>query len=960
MIDAVRSGLRVRPLLLVFGLLASAPACRAMSAEPEGLPRVRELAAALSEPASRTDTLLTLIALSRLLERAPPASADAVAPAVEAFVDDRAWLDRLAARHAQLPTRSTVLDPAAWFLQLELARRGIHPSHDNSPLGPEFPVLAARMFERSDERLAAALLPEALFHAEREAVSLWRQFQQRVALSEPYRRIAADLNGDWFDPWLAAEPPAPQRGRRGGAPLADAIESLRLMGWALVQPGPPDALRARRLRFDLQAAMPELGPEDARVAAQVLRLAVALEGLHEGHYLEFTQSLLWAATDLFDSHIHAPAGAPALAPWIADFVPRVSAALSREFNAVDPRLNSNLATAFDVAQELMDGEPGTGGPERLQAELADAMAQMVLLAPDFAFYFDQPVRRNVAERIDSCVAVAAARDAAGRPALTRQQFDGCLEGLVAMVDAQLRNAELAGQPRGPYGIQQLRRELELMPWQRVNYLFGYLHELAPSACVAPDDALPNPLEWAVLASVVAWFVAEAPVFLRTPENEALLERLEQRGIDLTRAMARQEDCIAGSATGPRDPVNLVLARYRDALEKLVQGVRSAEIAFRAERLRPGADIVLGGDVTQPTGYRPQELTIGPCARERTCEMTQPLEATRALSGLFPDLYLVADQSGLGSVEICYDDVAWVERRSEPVRSDQPAVSNYYGRFSFGLYGRYREGTEVETVFGARFVSPDEYRYLIAATDSAIREDACPSEWVGERIVTSRAQRKNLRLVPDRLTYLAAARHRPSELMLSNWSRGAEWRDWFVTGSGIERLAFTPDPGLADRLAAHLRTLYQAGQQSVYGALLRPPERATPARARAELHELLADVTTYKSLLRSMLVLMHPETLLESDAIRAMTEGQNGLLDESIVRGLRSFNAPVSVIQQAGNERLQRFETLWNEQPEALLRSGSVGVAVAHAMARLGQVVRAHFAVPAVLPAPALEDSPSGQ
>lgn len=943
---AATTGWPGRLALLVLGLITAMAGARAQDSavEPVQLPGLRVLAAALAEPASRADTLLTLISLSRLMERAPPGDANAVAAQLATFRDDRDWLDRLAARHQQVPVRSPVLDSAAWFLQQELGQQQIHPPHDISPLGPGFALLTSQMFDRSDERLAAAYLPEALFHAERLAVSIWQQFQQRVGDSEPYRRVAAELNSDWFDPWLAAEPPAPERTRSGEDPLNAAIERLRLMTHGMTQPGPPDALRARRLRFDVYSAMPGLEAQDVRAAAQMLRLASAIEGLHEGRYLEFTQSLLWIAAELLDTHAHEPGHAPRLAPLIAEILPSLSAALSREFNDIDPRLNSNLAAVFDVAQELADGEPGADGPTRLQDELADAVAQMALLAPDLAFYFDQPVRRRISEEIDICISVAAARDDTGRPTLTRQQYDGCLNSMVAMVDSQLRNAELAGQPSGPYGSEQLRRELELMPWQRVNYLLGYLHALSPVTCPPPAEPLPNPLDWAVLASLAAWFAADAPVFLRTPQNEALLARMQQHGVDLMRAMVRQVDCIGGSGAGLNDPVSVSLGQYRSAVEKLVQGIRSTEIRFRAERLKPGADVVLSGNAMQRTAYRTPDLSIRPCSADRVCEMTQPLETTRALVGLFPDRYLLADQTGLGSIEICYDDVAWVERRSEPVRPEESAVSNYFGRLSFRLLGRYREGPRLETVFGAQFTSPEEHHYLIAANEPEVLDDPCPTEHVGARIVTSRVREQRFRLVPDRLTYLAAARNRPSELMLSNWSRGAEWRDWFVTGIGVEPLAFSPDAALHDRLEAHLRMLYQAGQQAVYGELLRPPER-TPATASA-LPELLADVTTYKSLMRALLVLFYPETMLDSDGIRALTEGQNGLLDEIQVRRFRSANVPVSAIQEAGIERLQRFQALWKAQPEAVLRSGSVNVAVAHAMARLGSLNRAHFAPPA--------------
>jgi hypothetical protein len=101
--------------------------------------------------------------------------------------------------------------------------------------------------------------------------------------------------------------------------------------------------------------------------------------------------------------------------------------------------------------------------------------------------------------------------------------------------------------------------------------------------------------------------------------------------------------------GIKDPVRRSLANYRLALNDLVAGIHQAELDFRTRRLKPGADVALHGDASQATAYRTEGLVIGPCDPQAVCEMTGELEATRALVGLFPDPYLIADQTGLGRV-----------------------------------------------------------------------------------------------------------------------------------------------------------------------------------------------------------------------------------------------------------------------------------------------------------------------
>jgi len=258
-----------------------------------------------------------------------------------------------------------------------------------------------------------------------------------------------------------------------------------------------------------------------------------------------------------------------------------------------------------------------------------------------------------------------------------------------------------------------------------------------------------------------------------------------------------------------------------------------------------------------------------------------------------------------------------------------------------LKGRYREGEQSHEIFGATFVSPKEHNYLIAAATDEVLQDACPVEWVGHRIVTTRKDEPGFKIVPNRLTYLAASRSKPSELMNANWSKGEEWRDRFITGHGVSPLALDGDTGIHDRLGQHLRSLYQAEQKAIYGGMLSSSMSARDDEFRM-LNTLLHRVTTYKSLLQSVLTLFYPETMLDSDEVRAMLEGQNGLLDEVIIRRFRSNNAAISAIHEAGLTRLDRFQTLWKQQPEALVRSGSVPVSLAHAVARLNYVDQLYF------------------
>ncbi len=905
------------------------------------LPDSRQLAASLADQDSRQDTLLSLTALAYLLKLNPAPEAGQEAALVAFFRDSRSWLDRLAARYPRLPARSTVLDPAVHVLQKELWQHRLLPTPVVAALGPDYSDLLPLLFERDEERIAASFLPEALFRVEHSASRIWLEVSTQAAANATLAMALAQLSPDWFEPWTAAEPPARSAENDHPADLDAHFLSMQVLLDSLTLSEPPDQLRFRRLLFDIHRALPELQDAEARSAQQLLRLTVAVDGLYSGRYLEFSQSLLWIAADMLDRRAREETIDTRLAALLAAYLPKLSSHLARSFSEVDARINANLAAVFDVAQELQSGEPVAQRLEGLQLELSDAIAQLVLMAPDMAFYFDQPVRREIREEIDICISLMADRDAEERLKLSRDQFDGCMATMLDFSDKLLRTAELSGDQNGPFAVDQLARELELLPTQRINYLLGYMYDQAPSPCPAITQPLPNPLDWSTLAVMMTWFSMQAPVFMQTPANESRIHRMQEIGVGLMQVMSQQLDCLSGSAAGRSDPVSQVLAEYRAALESLVGGIRESELEFREMHLQAGADVVLSGGAQQRTAYRTEGLSIVPCDLAKSCEMTQPLEATRAMIGLFPDAYLLADQSGLGKLEICYDNISWVERRAERVRPDDPNVANYYGHLSFELKGRFHEGDSSRDIFGSTFISPEEHDYLIAAATDEVLQDNCPVEWVGTRIVTPRNDDEGFHLVPNRLTYLAASRTRPSELMNANWSKGEEWRDRFITGHGVRPIAFEVDKGIYDRLGEHLRSLYQAEQQAIYGGMLRSTLSNRNDDFRM-LNTLLHRVTTFKALLQAELVLFYPETMLDSDEIRAMLEGQNGLLDETIIRRFRSNNAAISEIHAAGLARLDRFQALWKQQPEAVVRSGSVPVSLAHAMARLNYIDQLYF------------------
>ena len=157
------------------------------------LPDMGRLVAALSDDESRVDTLLTLAVVAYMLAEVDIPGL----PEIEArWQDERAWLDQLAARFPTLPVRSSALDPTSWYVLLELDQHQINPPTLVSPQGPDTAVLTWQLFDRSDERLAAAVLPEVLMRMESESSRVWQDLVSRAGGDEAWLAIMKRVYAD--------------------------------------------------------------------------------------------------------------------------------------------------------------------------------------------------------------------------------------------------------------------------------------------------------------------------------------------------------------------------------------------------------------------------------------------------------------------------------------------------------------------------------------------------------------------------------------------------------------------------------------------------------------------------------------------------------------------------------------------------------------------------------------------
>ncbi len=602
-----------------------------------------------------------------------------------------------------------------------------------------------------------------------------------------------------------------------------------------------------------------------------------------------------------------------LVEWVEESLPAL--------RQIDADLPVVLAQMQDAAGYL-----AVPGADRMAAiaELSDAYARKVLFASDIGFYLEQPVREDIRRVLDEC-----SLDPGLVGPVPREVFDDCLERLTTVMVSELDREELVGG-NGPFAAEFLRRETGLVSWQRARYLDGHLDWRLQIGC-AESEWL-NTLEWSILTQYLSHWVPQRPIFFGTSRWRDATDAIAAVLDDGLASRASWIDCMTGMGGQRRDPVLRLLDRMERAHGVLATVMQEAQTQFFDEVTRPGADLDLDRPASQVTAYRPEGLTVQACPEMDTCGARAELSVSRALLGRFPNAFLLADQLGMGGLQLCYGNVGWVQREQRPARAGDERVANYHGHLSFELIGRFVRDDEPEVVFRQRLVASEPRHYLFAGADPELLDLPCPHGLAGESIA-SELPPGRMALVPNRLTYFVNLPTTAEAQLLANWDRGAEWRDWFVTGDRVEVLEQRDGNELALAVEAEMASLASRRERQLAGRLLNPmlPSANDPVGLA------MADITEYSALLRRMLELHYPRVLRHDDRIRGLVSGEAGIINRDRIRQFRDAGQPMLQVPVIGRERLDRLREMWLELPVELRESGQLAPELDHAMELLDEL-----------------------
>ncbi len=549
-------------------------------------------------------------------------------------------------------------------------------------------------------------------------------------------------------------------------------------------------------------------------------------------------------------------------------------------NAAHPALLSGVFTA--IRSKLTN-------PDYVDSELNRRIAQLLSGVRDLATYMEQPFRQAVHTQLEVCLNLSAEFPPLPAEPIQPNQLQGCLEDLRHWAVDEAASANLSGNLEGLYDSATLSRALQSPSWQIINYLKASSHE---AGCYDQQRAFVNPLEWLLASETAIWLFDRWPALMQEHRHLAPYQSMLQAGLRL------RDDNSCATQTQFSDQI----ARLASLWNKVKLDTDDYIRSYSQENLSAGSDINFFEPVTQFTQHVPEGFSIQACDTTSVCGAQVTLEPSSGLLALFPNHLRLAQQLGLGELRLCYDRIGWVERRTGPTHLDNNKIANFHGRLSMQLKGQFRG----ETVFVKQINSQQEYNYLFGENTAEVLDMYCPLPIIGKQIVTS-LDRGTFGLLPNRLTFLTAARASINQIITSNWNDGEEWLKKLDNETHSELLEFNPFDEVVSEVNSAFTVSTNQLQSQIYANLMIDDVSATRA------HPLVTsfnDYLTYREFLGESLRVNHPELLYFDARVQAVLFGSKRIPDGRSLQENFHQHTSINELYKQFDQRLAEVQGPW--------------------------------------------------
>ncbi len=542
--------------------------------------------------------------------------------------------------------------------------------------------------------------------------------------------------------------------------------------------------------------------------------------------------------------------------------------------------------------------------------LAQAYGALALIGSGLSAYLDQPVREQLRALYQRC--------ANSSLPITEDVQSECIEQIANLLRNDLESDELVGAT-GPLSPAFLRRELDLVNWQRARYLDSYLNWQLDSECALPEWF--NVLEWNL-------GVHYLEPLARGAGSEEIVRQLMAQNQTLMAQSTEWLDCIAGVGGERRDIILRLLAEHQQAVDALDEALSRAYDAYAAEALVAEAEIKLDAPVDPQTAYRNAALTIEPCHPSRVCGARATLPVSDGLLDLVPGGYWLAEQLRMGEVNFCYDKVSWIDRQQVPARHNDSGVANYSGRLRFSLEARFERSETTELIFSHRLASQPRAIYFFGQADEDRLSMDCPHGMDGQPI-ESELSGNDAGLVPDRLTYFTSVPTTTTAHFLANWTQGDDWQSQLAEGHNIDVVHSADDAAILEEVEQTRLELVNRRERAL-------ATRLTHSDFEPEdpLMEAMQEVETLTQLLKQALTLHYASIARHDQQLRSVLWGENGLMSPALVRQARDGGVLMRELPSIARQRSATFLEHWRRWPASTRQRGLMAPALQQAHALL--------------------------